>query len=272
MPSIGETDVYWVVGSDENVGKTTVASALIEHLNQNNAAIGFKPFSAGKFVDIIDAISSQEATEMGSIYGLDGVALRAASPLINNNDIELTQPIMFICYPNYANPLLVRAGSHISGKVEYWRGPGSAEILKSNSGYFDPQMNEKFERFADAPLTQFGFQYAPNLDNGHIDQCLNKLIREKAPKTIVIEGAGKWLPAWKTKYLVNHILYIHMNKIYFFKNINTPVSVNGGKLAPVTELLTYLKNRISISVNLPFAPSQHRKDVASSAITSILKA
>lgn len=264
-------DIYWVVGSDENVGKTTVASALIESLNQSGqSAIGFKPFSAGKFVDLIDTINSPDAISTGSIFGLDGVSLSAASPLMNYEDIELIQPILFVCYPNYAQPLIIRGGSQLCGKVEYWRGRILEGILGNNSNYFHESVREKFERFSRVELTTLGFLDAPKLDNSHIDRCLGTLTNRKLPEALVIEGAGKWLPMWKTPYVVNHILLVHLNKIHFFKGINMTVSTHLDRLVPLQNLLNQINRYPSKATELSFAASAFRKDVAISAVKSLL--
>ncbi|MTW23010.1 hypothetical protein [Allochromatium palmeri] len=45
--------LFWVIGTATNVGKTTVATALIRHLNASGLpALGFKPYVGGRLRDL----------------------------------------------------------------------------------------------------------------------------------------------------------------------------------------------------------------------------
>lgn len=65
MPSASTRDVeiFWVVGSDTSVGKTTLATALIRVLNRlGKTTVGFKPHAGINFVEHLGVMEEAHPT------------------------------------------------------------------------------------------------------------------------------------------------------------------------------------------------------------------
>ena len=89
----GGPAVYWVVGNGTDVGKTTVATALIKVLSaRGQRTIGFKPYAASLLHTIIDFMIEKYPKVPCKLFGNDAWELTAASPLTGLEIIDPDQP------------------------------------------------------------------------------------------------------------------------------------------------------------------------------------
>lgn len=78
------TPSYFVIGTDTNVGKTYIATALVQHfVQQGLQTVGMKPFASGCTVN-----------PLGELSNADAVALSAASNV--SAPLHLTNPYRFM--------------------------------------------------------------------------------------------------------------------------------------------------------------------------------
>ena len=87
-------EIYWVVGDQTDIGKTTIAAALIRVLNQNQIpALGFKPYGGSNLRDVVDFMLAQFPKSNCAAYGPDALKLTRASPLTSDEHIDLVCPV-----------------------------------------------------------------------------------------------------------------------------------------------------------------------------------
>lgn len=266
-----KTATYWVVGSGENVGKTTVASALLRSLNKaGQPSLGFKPYSAAKFIELIDTLSLPEFSKDGWLCGADGLSLCDASPLLERREAELLQPILFICYPGYLDPLIIRTGSRLSGNVYYWRGRQAGLVL-DRPDLYEHLSNLDVSAWRRYPITNAQFHKAPQLGVDHVEKCFQQIIQMKSPQSIVLEGAGPFLPLWRTDQSVDHLIYINKNTVHFFKDLNLSISASTTILKTVKDIRETVNNHKRLSITLPFCETLKRAYVAEMITDKILQ-
>lgn len=117
----GSPEIYWVVGEGSDVGKTTIAAALIAFLNaEGERAIGFKPFAASLLHENIDFMFENYPGVPSKLFGRDAWHLAKASPLTDGDWIDLVVPTQLLCYPNWRSAILMRSGSASLNNVEYF--------------------------------------------------------------------------------------------------------------------------------------------------------
>ena len=264
-------EIYWVVGPGTDVGKTTIASAAISVLCELGCkTIGFKPYSARKFVDVIDSGYPGYPRTISRVSGLDGAKLAAASNITSPEDIELISPVVYICYPEYLNTLVVRTGSQKTRNAEFFKGD-SAISLENRKDYKRILKDLEIGNWVDFQKTTLNFLDSPVIGGNKVEGCFQYLINSREVDAVVCEGAGRFLPFWNELKLVNHVFFIGNNEIYFFRNADLKLNLNANKLLPVTSLSNALRQKKSHKAFLPFSRSEKRDDVATETMRRLLR-
>lgn len=126
--------VYFVTGTDTDVGKTYVSKLLLQHLNQSSTAIGYKPIAAG--AEMID----------GELKNEDALILETASAtsILTYNDINP------ICYKA---PIAPHIASDMEGDsitinrlTTWWedvKGHSDAALIEGAGGWRLPINNHE---------------------------------------------------------------------------------------------------------------------------------
>ncbi len=264
-------EIYWVVGPGTDVGKTTIASAAISVLCESGRkTIGFKPYSARKFVDVIDSGYSGHPKTISRVSGLDGARLATASNITSPEDIELISPVSYICYPEYLNTLVVRTGSQKTRDAEFFKGD-SAIRLENRTDYKRILKDLEIEDWIDFQKTTLDFLDSPVIGGNKVEGCFQYLINSRDVETVVCEGAGRFLPFWNEMKSVNHVFYIANNELFFFKDVDVKINLNANKLLPVNGLLNALKKKNPYKAFLPFSRSEIQEQVAKETVGQLLR-
>ena len=213
--------VYWVVGSGTDVGKTTIATALIRYLNaQGHRTVGFKPFAASLLQGIIDFIIEKYPRGGGQskLYGKDAWKLTEASPLTGPEMIDLVTPTQVLCYPAWHSTVLMRVGSTPLNNVEYLCSSYGARL----AGRQDLRhiIDRSGLPFAEAQITEkLSIGYGARTASDKKRMAFSKLL-ELDVDAVVCEGAGSWLPIWEDCPTVNHLFVITNGMVELFPDIN----------------------------------------------------
>lgn len=126
--------VYFVTGTDTDVGKTYVSHLLLQHFNQSTTAIGYKPIAAG--ANMID----------GELKNEDALILQSASSsqlaYKDVNPICFKEPIA----PHIASEL---AGESITanGLTQWWnnvKGQCDIALIEGAGGWRLPLNNQEY--------------------------------------------------------------------------------------------------------------------------------
>ena len=264
-------EIYWVVGPGTDVGKTTIASAAISVLCElGHKTIGFKPYSARKFVDVIDSGYPGYPRTISRVSGLDGAKLATASNITSPEDIELISPGLYICYPEYLNTMVVRTGAQKTRNAEFFKGK-SAMKLENRADYKKILKELGIEGWGDFQKTTLNFLDSPLIGGSKVEGCFQYLINSREVDAVVCEGAGRFLPFWNEMKLVNHVFFIGNNEIYFFRDVDLKLNLNANKLLPVTSLSNALRQKKSYKAFLPFSRSEKRDGVAMETMRQLLQ-
>ena len=197
-------EVYWVVGSGTNIGKTTYAKHLIGLLNdRGRKAIGFKPFAGMRIRQGVERLLATSEQNQTSFYGIDGEMLCDASPLTRGRYYDLVVPFNFICLRDYRQALFLRVGSTELDSVRLYKTPLADRM------YERPDFKALIDS-ARLPLSHatrlevetFPVDVIPNAQH----DCLEKLYTLQ-PDVIVMEGAGQFLPVFVNCPTANHVVF-----------------------------------------------------------------
>lgn len=210
-------DVFWVLSSSTDSGKTTLSAALIRHLNRiGHPTVGFKPFAGGKFRDIIDFAMVNYPQLPNSVFGSDGLQLCRASPLTEDSDVDLVSPWQLIFYENYLDTVIIRAGSMALGNVEYFKS-SLADTLK-----------ERADIHRISTLLKLPFDKAATIDKdipdrsilaAHVRQDAFGELLKRQPDVVVVESAGAFVPYWEGSPLPDHIIFINDFSIRIYPHV-----------------------------------------------------
>lgn len=234
--------IYWVVGNGTDVGKTTVASALIKALNEaGDRAIGFKPYAVSLLHHSVDFMIEKYPRSQAKLFGNDAWELTVASPLTDADMIDLVVPTQLLCYPSWQSTVLMRTGSASLDNAEYFCSERGAE-LQDRSDIKDIVAKTGLP-FGAANLRQdIGIKGAACVSPEKQEQAFGRLL-EIGVDAVVCEGAGRWLPVWQNCPAVNHVIYLASGMVRFFP---------------------------SVDLSFPFKPTDELQDVKT--LTAILKA
>ena len=248
---MNRVEIYWVVGESTDCGKTTISCGLIRYLNSiGKSALGFKPFAGARILQGLDRF--KEDLSRHEIVGNDGVRLCAASGLLDSSMYDVANPHFLFFRNNILEPVLSRTGSKCLKNSFY-----------SKLEFFDVCM--KNNKIKDA-LSNFPQLSEASYFHGSVDfeqqaEAAYRLLLERRPHSLVIEGAGPFLPFWrkKSRQQVDHVLVILRGRAFFFENVNMNVVNDGSGLSGIQDLLRSSKIVFQKARSLPVqmvAPSQ----------------
>jgi hypothetical protein len=264
-------DVHWVVGQGTNVGKTTVAAALVRALSAlGQRVVAFKPYSGGKFIEVVDLMSERRDASTARLFSGDGATLIDASPLLSIDDADLVQPISLFYYPEFEQPILARVGARMAGGARFFK-TSAGLALEAREDYrrlleligVDDSM--RFE------IRDLRFAATPQLGLREVDACFRHLLDKHEATTVVCEGASAWLPYWRKSLVVNHVTYVQHHELYFYERADVTLTADPQpSLVPVAHLFDSLGGKRCRRVPLPFSLSRWRSDVADAAVRNML--
>lgn len=265
-----QPQTYWVIGTGTNVGKTTVATALISILNSRGiATIGFKPFSAAKLPDIMDILDDPKFALNNLICSSDGLSLSASSLGVGELEAELVHPVLFVCYPDYSDTFIIRSGSRISGDVCYWRGEHSDDVL-GNAALFLTRKHLQLENWKSFPVSRYGFLDARRLGSENVERCYQHLLNAKRLKVVVCEGAAYFLPQWGASQSVNHIILVSSDTVTFYRDLDLEVPEQPSMVKSSLFLRDVLRKCSAKSVSVPYPRSTDPKATSASVVDRLL--
>jgi hypothetical protein len=265
-------DFYLVIGQGTDVGKTTLATALLRVLNRHrHPAIGFKPYSAILLTPLANAIWEDKPARKGNIIGNDSVNLANASPLTGLEDVECIVPVQYVCHPNYHSAIFARTGSRIIGDRRLLRSdhqgafldrPDLAALLDRNGIALDEMARAKHLKLSSCP----------GHSHDQVDASYRQLASRDPTAAVVCEGIGPFLPLWRGIPVIDHLFFIGMSAVRFFPNIR--LSLDGGRHDNLQngKMIDHLLGRGGgLSAVLPLAPDDERAHVTETVVEGLLQ-
>ena len=267
-PRSSSPDTFWVIGPDTNVGKTTIATALIRALNREGCpAVCFKPFGGFLLQEAMEFGAEQRERSGCELCGSDADRLTTASPLTPPSMMDVVGPMYMISYPVYGRALMVRIGSRALGDVRYLFHEGATNLL-SRSDVVE-LLRQLEVPLATMETTRFTFLDAPSLYPAAQADAYARLLTLE-PRAVVIEGASQYLPIW-TSMVVNHIFVVTGQEVTFHPRINMePPFV--GQLKATRNIMHHLgANPRSIAVPMALARPAEQEAVAAGIVDRLLE-
>ena len=193
-----DIDIHWVVGQGTNVGKTTVAAALVRTLSAlGQRVVPFKPYSGAKFVDVVDLMFERREATTARLFSSDGATLIDASPLLSPDDADLVQPVsLFSTTPNSSKrswPAWVPARP---GGARFYKTPAGL-ALEAREDYRYLLQLIGVDDSISFETRDLRFVSTPQLVQHAVDTCLRRLLDTCDATTVVCEGASACLPYWR---------------------------------------------------------------------------
>ena len=268
----GGPAIYWVVGNGTDVGKTTVATALIKVLNaRGQRTIGFKPYAASLLHTIIDFMVEKYPKVPCKLFGNDAWELTMASPLTGPEMIDLVAPVQLLCYPNWQSAILVRSGSFLLDNVEYLCSDNGA-ALRERTDF------QALARVTGFPLGEAVVRNGLGLDEtAHLSpekpkQAFGRLL-ELGVDAVVCEGAGGWLPVWQDCPVANHVLEVADGRVLFCPDLDFGLPFDPTNAGQGWESLAAALNapdRPTVSSPLYLAEAGRRAEMAQRIVKGLL--
>ncbi|MBR7800548.1 hypothetical protein [Undibacterium fentianense] len=215
------TQIYWVVATHTNAGKTTLATELIRVLNQAGCpSLGFKPFAGMRLRDGVDYMFGQSIELNQRMAFSDGALLCHASPLTSTDDLDLVVPRQVIFKDRILDTFLMRIGSASLQNVEMWTSEKGQRLANR------PDIAYLLEKtglpFANAQLLD-GISSPYKILGREKVQAAFMHLQARQPQAIVCEGAGPWLPVWQDQAYVNHVFLLTEDSLYFYRDANLSI-------------------------------------------------
>lgn len=207
--------IYWVVGNNTDIGKTTVSAALIRVLNRRGVpALGLKPFAAARMLGNVDFFITLHASRPGMLAGRDALALAAASPLTSADLLEIVAPVQFLCHPSWQDVILARCGSATLGDLAIYKPAGAPDFAaRPDMRALARRLRLPFEQAR--PVGQIRPASAHHLPGNAPARAFEHLC-SLGPAAVVCEGAGPLLPVWHGHPAVDHVLVIREGMAQMF--------------------------------------------------------
>ena len=178
------------------------------------------------------------------LVGHDGRKLCAASGLSDSSLYDVVNPYFMLFRNNILEPVLSRTGSKCLGNSFY-----------SKLSFYDICLES--EKIKDAlgkfsPLNEANYSRSP-VDFEQQAEAAYQLLQGENPYSIVIEGAGPFLPFWRKKIPqpVNHVLAILRGRIFLVKNANMHICNSGSGLVGIQGLFRAGKISLQNAKSLP---------------------
>lgn len=260
--------IYWVVGNGTDVGKTTVATALIRFLNANGQrAVGFKPFAASLLQNNIDFMIERFPSSQSKLFGQDAWKLTTASPLTGPDLVDLVVPAQVLCYPDWNSTVLMRTGSSHLKNVEYFCSKRGTELKdRSDLRYIIDKSGLAFD---DAKvIDRLSIGYAARASSEKKIAAFNALL-DIGVDAVVCEGAGPWLPIWQGCPTVNHLFGIEKGTVNLYPHLNADFTFRPTQALRDVSTLRHFLNKPDVrrfSTPLYLAESASHDDVAQEII------
>jgi len=261
-------EIFWVIGSDTHVGKTTIAAALIRSLNREGCpAVGFKPFGGFLLQEAMEFGAEQIGRSGCEVCGSDAERLAMASPLTPPSMLDVVGPMYMLSYPVYSRPVLMRSGSRSFGNVRYLYHENTRSLFERSD------VVELLERvqvpLAAMEATTFSFLDAPALfPEAHA--AAYAALLALGPRAVVVEGASNYLPIW-TAMVVNHVFLVTGEAVTCFPGINLEPPFSS-RLKTAQNILHHLKAAArSVTVPMTLAPPEQREAAAAGIVDRLLE-
>ncbi|MDB5873925.1 MAG: hypothetical protein JWQ07_3367 [Ramlibacter sp.] len=258
-------EIYWVIGDGTDVGKTTIASALVRVLNRGGTpTVGFKPYAAALLRNLVDLMVSKYPSSACKLYGADALALAEASPLTTADHVDLVSPVQYLCHPDWPSTLMVRTGSSCLGNTEYFASDSMLSLAKRGD------IQALIER-SGLPLDQsvrvakIEYQRASALAQKKVQQAFGRLV-EMGPATVVCEGAAMFLPSWAGCPEANSVFFLSAGMVHLFPNLNLPGAATAQGVAAAMKGAS-----ARVTAPLYMAESRFRDKVAEQIVTKLLE-
>lgn len=268
-----QMEIYWVVATHTNAGKTTLASELIRTLNASGVtAVGFKPFAGMRLRDGVDNLCSQAIELNRRMVFSDGAHLCQASPLTGIAHLDIVVPRQLIFKDNVRDTFLLRVGSQALNNVEVWtsqKGKGLAR--RPDIKYLIEKTGLPFDQ---AQLLDEEILPRHQIGQASTQQAFDYL-RAMQPQAIVCEGAGPWLPMWQQQSLVNHVFFLTADCVYFYRDLDLSIHVEEEfSIAPDYKVLLNALRKKAVKPRVqPYwiAESIRRSQVVQSMLSALLE-
>lgn len=239
----GEPQLIWVVGDDTNVGKTTVATALIRRLNaMGRKALGFKPYAGVRLTATLDLLE-KTAHRDGHFAGVDTLDLAKASPLTPPEYAELVNPSWRISYPSREYTVIVRKGSNFINRRYFYQTRNTvdftkrADFLRLNEGIRLP--------IGDARLIDNLNADAVDALDQDVPADSYRLLRDLGPEFVVCEGAGRLLPIWVGAPPVRHIFNVSNGNLFLYPNVNLDLNPRIGNAMTTPPITFHIRDDLN---------------------------
>lgn len=264
--------IIWVTGSGTEVGKTTIASALVRVLvRKGYPALAFKPYAAGIMAEMPERQVWRDPARTGPEIGHDAIQLANASPL-THGFLDLVAPVQFVCFPDFSKTVMARAGSTLLDNRRFFRPEVPLAVA-------DPDTRDALVRslglaLDDAvPMPGLNFRDASRIAPGLVTAAFRRLLKLQ-PHTIVIEGATKFNPSFRGGLPIDHLVYLSRPAITVHPAVHRPqphfqarsqLVVNDGLIRSLAE-----SGRPPAVLTLPEAEEDRQDAVAEAAASEIL--
>jgi hypothetical protein len=260
-------EIFWVIGPDTHVGKTTIAAALIRSLNRQGCpTVGFKPFGGFLLQEAMEFGAGQVRRSGCEVCGGDAERLAGASPLTPPAMMDVVGPLYMVSYPVYGRPVLLRVGSRAFGNVRYLYHDNARGLLERSDVV--GLLREIQVPLAAMEAATFAFLDAPAFSSDAHASAYGRLLALD-PSAVVVEGASNYLPIWKAM-LVNHILLVTGEAVTCFPRINLEAPFSR-QLRMTQSIFHHLKAAPRpIRVPMTLAPPEGREDAALVIIDQLL--
>lgn len=261
-------EIFWVIGSDTHVGKTTIAAALIRSLNREGCpAVGFKPFGGFLLQEAMEFGAGQISRSGCEVCGSDAERLTMASPLTPPSMLDVVGPMYMLSYPVYGRPLLMRSGSRSLGNVRYLYHDNARTLLERSDVV--ELLQQVQVPLAAMEASTFAFLDAPALSPAAHAAAYAGLLA-LGPRAVVVEGASNYLPIW-TAMAVNHVFLVTGEAVTCFPGINLEPPFSS-RLRITQNILHHLKTAPrSVTVPMTLALPDRREAAAAGIVDRLLE-
>lgn len=231
-----------MVGDGTEAGKSTVAMAVIRLLNRNGVrTIPMKPYSASQLTLLPDRLAIRDPARTAPEVGGDAMRLARTSPLTDGY-FDLVAPISVVCHPTFRTTIAARSGSLLLGNMAYYR-PEPAwpqpepEIVADAIGKLGVPLDRA------RPWPGLNFRDAPRLDQAAVRAAYRRLLTLK-PHTMVIEGAGAFLPSFDGMPTIDHLIHVQRPAVRVYAGIGARLRFEPGRqLVPAAPFVDRLEAR-----------------------------
>lgn len=266
------TEMWWVIGTGTDAGKTTVAAALVDILSEQGSTAGFKPRANSRFHKYVEEFLTHPADTTKMVCG-DARSLITFSNVCSPDDIEVVVPFQMLSSDNWQTTYLTRLGSDAIGSRELYYGTSDSDEV-----FFPPIYGTMASPFAflpsdQPPIRKFNWREVGALSNECIHRSYQHLMKRE-PSFLVCEGAGGYLPIWSQQPVVDHIVLVGDFKVTLFPNCQLQMRYDGSQL-PTFQAIAPKLNEIkakSKTIRLPFAHPDDQHEAAKQTLQSLMRA